>query len=200
MTIHTTNSTFKWIFICILVNSLLQLPAFGQKYDRMFKIDLNELKLDYKKPKGFLERDSITSVRCKDSRLYLPTTLIYSIVNKDSSIIIGFGDFITDHGQYDYDPVVNILRRKKSEADSVYFRPIVYDQKIAGSEFNGDLAVQYSPHCSEAFLKKYNNDRYILVGKKGVGEFTIAFYFTDKAKDRALTMIKNASQILKFQR
>jgi len=125
--------------------------------------------------------------------------LIYSITNKDRSIIIGFGNLITNQGRYDYDPVVNILRRKKSEADSVYFKPIVYDQKTARNEFNGDLVVQYSRHCSEPFLKKYNNDRYVLVGKKGVGEFTVVFYFTDKAKERALNMIKNTSEILRFK-
>lgn len=177
MTIRTSNSTFKGIFICIVAYSVLQLPVFGQKYNRIFNINISELNLKYNKPKGFTERDSVTSVKCKDARLYLPTVLIYSIINKDSSIIIGFGDFIRYGGQHDYDPVVNMLRRKKNEADSVYFRPIVYDQKTARSEFNGDLAVQYSPHCSDPFLKKYNNDRYVLVGKKGVGEFTVKSFF-----------------------
>lgn len=195
----TDVSIYRLIFSFILINCFLQFPALCQQYNRLFVLNLMELKLDYKQPKGFSEKDSLVSVKCKDPKLYMPTALIYSLVNEDSSIIIGFGNFIADRNRHDYDPIVNILSHKASRADSAYFKPIIYNKENANGKFNADLAVQYSKNCSEAFLSKYNNDMYVEVGKKGRGEFTIAFYFTDKAKDRAMELIKHAFNILKFK-
>ncbi|WP_421940572.1 hypothetical protein [Pedobacter sp.] len=198
MKIHTFNP--KPILLCAAFVTFLQMSAFCQKYDRIFKICLDELNLEYTLPAGFSERDSTTSFKCKDDLYNKTTTLVYSVINKDSSIIIGFGDFIRDRGQQYYEPVSNILKRQKSEADSLHFSSLVYHQQKADKKFNADNAVEYTKNCSDAFLDKYNNDRYVLAARKGKGEFTIVFYFTDAAKDKALQLVREASGILKFRK
>lgn len=176
---------------------LLSSNSKAQVYNRIFSNAIAQVGLEFKMPKGFKEKDSVTLYNCGDRKMRIGT-IIYSLINKDSSVVIAFFN-IMNTGGGKYNPAENIVRTRNYHADSVKNTTFLYDEKLVKSTLNADVAGEFSRNCPNNFLEKYNNNRVVFLANKILGEASIVYFYTDKAKPVIKEIIKDNAKILTFK-
>jgi len=186
---------FKLLFIFFVLQCLTK-NVTAQKYDRVFKWSIKRTNLSFKVPKGFRELDSITIVKCGDDKFPVGT-VIYSLVNKDSSIVIAFNNLSS--GATGYDPIQNVRLIKKNFADTINHTAFFYPKEYSIKKFNADIAGEFTRNCPNPFIQKYHKNRFIFLAKAGYGEASIIYYYNENREKDIHKIIKQTAGMLKFK-
>jgi hypothetical protein len=171
----------------------------------MLKSSIKEMNISFKMPEGYSALDSAVHFSCGDGNI--SNMMIYSIVNKDSSVLISFAFLqypnakafsIIKQFSPDYDNDTNYLRTAQSMADTIHHKIIFYDKEYSRKAFNADDAGEYIRNCYIPYLNKYMNNRVVFFASKGRGHVEITYFYTDKEKDRIEKDIKKTEGMLKY--
>ncbi|WP_443939457.1 hypothetical protein [Pedobacter sp. MW01-1-1] len=168
--------------------------AYGQKYDKNFKLSLVDL--NFKMPKDFFEKDSTSVFKCYD-RKGLTGSIIYLISNKDSSVVIAFVNVMRVN-KTQYDPEENLRILFDRFKDPIIDSSKKYSSDYLLNNFNADIGGEYSRACSILFRQKYKDNRFVVIGKKNVGEATMIYFYNKETTDID-AVIKETKGILKFK-
>jgi len=187
----------KLCFILTFTFVLCNLKVDAQHYSRIFDKSLKDVGLEFRKPKGFRDRDSITLYNCGNNKMRAGT-IIYSMVNEDSSLIIAFFN-LTKSGNENYDPLDNVIRQKNYYADSIKNSVLLYNKAMAKKIYNADVAGEFSRDCPISFLGRYNTNRTVFIANSDFGEASIMYFFTDNIKKDITKIIKETSGMLRFK-
>jgi|GEM_PF-1191116 len=196
---------FKVLFIFFVLQCLIK-NATAQKYDRIFKLGIKRTHLSFKAPKGFSELDSITIVKCDDGKFPVGT-VIYSLINKDSSVVIAFNNLMScDTTRYDpikntrrYDPIQNVRLVKKNFADTINHTAFFYPKEYSIKKFNADIAGEFTRNCPNPFMQKYHKNRFIFLAKADYGEASIIYYYNEDREKDIHEIIKQTAGMLRFK-
>ena len=183
-----------YAYIFALAVILAWNTASAQVFDRKFNSGLKRAHLEFKMPSTFSEKDSTgRQMVCRAGG-----SIIYTIVNQDSSIIIGFFNFIGTPYTDGRTAVNNILNGKRYYQDTTASKPIVHTAEFAKSAFNADAAVEYSRNCTQT-VNGYNNMRIVSIANNKFGEGNIIYFYKDKGKPDFDKFIQGNTAMLRFK-
>lgn len=175
----------------------------------LFSARLAGAKVIYKAPDGFSFDTSINTFFS-----YIPTKHIYpldgKIINKDSSICIGFSEYGLNL-KYDTSKIFQKIypgRKEndeyklpiKSKADTINHKINYYSSKKSQKLFNATIAGDYYMRDFEnPYEKHFYRCRIVFMHKENIGDAEIYYFYNEAEEEKVDRMIRNAYKMLCFK-
>ncbi|PZP46348.1 MAG: hypothetical protein DI598_12200 [Pseudopedobacter saltans] len=178
---------------------------------RDFKPYCESANLIYNQPKFFIDfipQYSKKFFRYTSKKYIYPFQ--YNIIDKDSSICIGFSVYNLNSKQ-DSDKIIQKLfpGRKvnneyklpiKHKADSINHKINYYSYEKAEKLYNATIAGDYYMYNFEnPYEKRFFNCRIVFMHKDNVGDAEIYYFYNEKEKNRVDKLIEESYKMLYFK-
>lgn len=191
---------------------ILGILTFSQIYSQKIKSSNFQEMLDYQNlsfsiPEGFhLEKTVLEYNWCMDGGI--TNGILETLVNEDKSILIGITLQPLESKEaieriqkmvpnYDPESIFNdCIVRIMDKTDK---RVLTYDQSYLNKFFNADKGYRFRRACTNNYLNKYNNNKIVMIAKKGQGFFILNVLYSDDVKNIEKEINAFAPHILKFK-
>lgn len=186
---------FFFLFNC-------KLHAQEQPKDFVFNSNLKACQMSFTPNNKFTEFEGAHNYSCGDDVRY--NALFYTMVNKDSSIVIGFTlmKATPKHMQAMLGPKAdfntNYIKNAKYLADTINHKLIFYKPTYIKQKFNADDVVEYYRACLTPYNGKYPFKKVVIGVKRDIGQFEIIYFYTKAAEKNIDKVIKNTAGIIKY--
>ncbi|MBB2147233.1 hypothetical protein GM921_17160 [Pedobacter sp. LMG 31464] len=192
----------KKIFCLIATIHFFYFNATAQRIDRMFKINIEESKLQFTMPDGFKELDSGLVKEVCDGKI--SPLIIYRIANRDTSVIIGYSILNLRV------PLLNTTTTRFRLNNTVKY--LADTSKHPIERFEAKKLALYNASAGGIFYRKCeviaNNylHKYVYLNKDILTEDTftgirviISYYYTPQHKNDIGDILVETSNHLKFR-
>jgi hypothetical protein len=195
------------LFSGVFLNTLFFISSslYAQEHPKteQLEISLKACHMIYTPDKEFGEYEGLQDYRCANGEQNL--ALAYTMVNKDSSIVIGLALMKATPKRFQAllgpgaDFNTNYLRSAKYLADTINHKLIFYKSAYSKQKFNADDAGEYYRSCPTPYKGKYPYKRVVFGFKKDTAQFEIVYFYNKVSEKRIDKVIRNTAGIIKFK-
>lgn len=165
-----------------------------------FKADLEASQMTYTVDRNFDEFEGIHKYSCASGEQN--NALLYTVINKDSSIVIGFTLMPPLSKEMMSDPKIdyehNYIKTARSMADTINHKLILYKPEYVKAKFNADDVGEYYRACPIPYNGKYPFRKIVFGAKKATGQFEVIYFYNNKAAKDVDKVIKATAGIIRF--
>lgn len=187
------------LFIISICNT-----CFGQSKDRILKIDLLELNISYRQPRGFIESDSTEAVNFANGHFH--NALDYSLKTNKADIIVGISfqhlappsDFVKRLAP-NYDPNKNYLHYTELRADTTKEKVVFYSKEYCRKKFNADVGAKFCMTSNRSFRGKYPYCKVVILHKENRSDIMLLYFYTDESRKELDRIIKQTAGMLRYK-
>lgn len=198
----------KLIRITIVAVFLLVCNNLYSQNNKIFNIELQELGLEYKFPKGFIDSDTSELVVAAP-RLLLGTTHL-QLESKDKNIVIAFilppkltVEDSVKWGKTFSERMPNrnegYLRVSKHFADTINGKIVVYPPEKAKWVFNADHAGEYDLRQTIPYHGEYDKCKVVYIQKHEQSFAQMLYFYNEAGADKVDSCIKATQGMLKYK-
>ena len=190
-----------FIFFPLISNSSIRWDSIGRKMN----INMKMLDADFAMPTNFTELDSGRRFPCGDYKI--TSSMTYTIVNKDSTVRIGFSvhGYPSEKSLQRYkkqyarlDPNTNYIRIAKNRADTIRHKLVIYEKALL-KPFNADGGGEYTRNCTLPYEDQYPYHRVIFIHIKNRGDVEITYFYKESAKDGIDEIVNKTAGLIEYR-
>lgn len=194
-------------FLPILFILFLLSTSFIDQEDPIYRGmggNMKEINAEFTLPENFKSLDAGRRWPCGDWNH--TNAMLYTIVNSDSSVRIGFSVIgrLTDRTNErikkrnpDYDPNNNVIVTAKDNADTINNELIMYKPSYL-EKFNADQGGEYVRNCTLPYEDIYPYNKVVFISKDGRGHVEISYFYKEEMKEEIDSLIHETAGIVRY--
>lgn len=194
-------------FRLILLLLLLLNTSFIDQEDPVYRGmggNMEKVNAEFTLPENFKSLDAGRRWPCGDWNH--TNAMIYTIVNRDSSVRIGFSVIgrLTDRTYEriksrnpDYNPNDNGINTAKHKADTINNELVIYGTNYL-KKFNADQGGEYVRNCTLPYEDIYPYNKVVFISKDGRGHVEISYFYKEEMKDQIDSLIQETAGLVRY--
>lgn len=165
----------------------------AQSMDRAFNLTTRAMRLNYMPQEGFTAFDSMYTYQT--GKEVMPILFTYSLISKDSNMVIGFNflpwNYYVSETQY----LLNI----NVDIDTLKTEITRYPERYRKRTSNADDAGVYQPGFPLGYRGRFPHCKVVFLHKQNGGDVWIYYFYTDKAGSKIDKCIRSTASMLSFK-